>query len=98
MAETTSLKLPDDLKERIATVAQCVAQTPHAYMVQAIAEKVERDEKRQDFLGAAKESMEHFKRTGIVYAHEDVMRYLRDKAAGKNPRKPKPIRIPKSEC
>jgi predicted transcriptional regulator len=97
MAETTSLKLPDDLKERIATVAQCVAQTPHAYMVQAIAEKVERDEKRQDFLGAADLADEEFKRTGIAYRLEDVERYIMDKVARKNPRKPKPIRVPKSK-
>ena len=96
MADTTSLKLPEDLKERIGKVAQRVEQTPHAYMVQAIAEKVQRDEKRQDFLDAAKQSMAEFKRTGIVYRHEDVMRYMRDKLAGKKPRKPKPIRIPKS--
>jgi predicted transcriptional regulator len=97
MAETTSLKLPDDLKERIGKVSQGVAQTPHAYMVQAIAEKVERDEKRQEFLAAARRSSEEFKRTGIAYTHEDVKRYLLEKAAGRNPRRPKPIRVPKSE-
>lgn len=96
VGDTTSLKLPEDLKERIGKVAQGVAQTPHAYMVQAIAEKVERDEKRQDFLAAAERSREEFKRTGISFKHEDVMRYMLDKVAGKNPRRPKPLRIPKS--
>ena len=97
MANTTSLKLPEDLKDKVATLAQGVAQTPHAYMVEAIAEKVARDEKRQDFLESARRSEAHFKRTGIVYTHDDVKRYLLDKAAGKNPAKPKPIRIPRSE-
>ncbi|HET9576269.1 MAG TPA: hypothetical protein VFP44_00485 [Usitatibacter sp.] len=96
MADTTSLKLPEDLKERVGKVAQGVAQTPHAYMVQAIAEKVDRDEKRQQFLADGDRALEEFKRTGIAYTHEDVKRYLLDKVAGKNPRKPKPIRIPKS--
>ena len=96
MAGTTSIKLPDDLKERIGKVAQGVAQTPHAYMVQAIAEKVERDEKRQEFLAAGQKASEEFKRTGIAYRLEDVERYIMDRVTGKNPRRPKPIRVPKS--
>jgi predicted transcriptional regulator len=97
MANTTSLKISDDLKERVATVAQGVAQTPHAYMVEAIAEKVARDEKRQDFLASARESSAHFKRTGIAYAFDDVKRYILQKTAGKSPRKPKPLKIPRSQ-
>ena len=96
MADTTSLKLPEDLKERIGKVAQRVEQTPHAYMVQAIAEKVERDEKREEFLEAGRKSLEEYQRTGIAYRFEDVQRYITEKVAGKNPRKPKPVRIPKS--
>jgi predicted transcriptional regulator len=97
MADTTSIKLPDDLKDRLGKVAQRVEQTPHAYMVQAITEKVERDEKWQDFLAAAEESQEEFKRTGILYRFEDVKKYIAAKAQGKKVRRPKPIRIPKSE-
>ena len=62
MASTTSLKLSEELKEKIGKLAHGVAQTPHAYMVEAIAQKVERDEKRQDFLDAADKSRAHFKR------------------------------------
>jgi predicted transcriptional regulator len=97
MAATTSLKLPEDLKEKIGKLAQGVAQTPHAYMVEAIAQKVERDEKRQDFLDAADKSRTHFKRTGIAYRHEDVWDYVMKLAKGQKARKPKPIRIPKSK-
>ena len=97
MANTTSLKLPEELKERLGKAAQRVEQTPHAYMVQAIEEKLERDEKWEAFVDSARKSREEFQRTGIAYRHEDVMRYFKQKVAGKNPRKPKPIRIPKSE-
>lgn len=97
MANTTSLKLPDDLKEKVAELAQGVAQTPHAYMVEAIAEKVGRDERRRDFLDAGLEAQARYKRTGIVYSHKDVMGYVRKLAAGKKARKPKPIRIPRTE-
>ena len=97
MPNTTSLKLPEELKERINEVAHKVAQTPHAYMVDAIAEKVERDEKHQAFLKAGEESYAHFKATGIAYRHEDVRKYILQRAAGKKVRRPKPIRVPKSE-
>ncbi len=93
MAATTSLKLPEHLKEKVAGLASGVAQTPHAYMVEAISQKVERDEKRQAFLRSAQESIRDFKRTGIAYRHEDVERWLLAKLAGKRVRKPKPIKI-----
>ena len=97
MATTTSLKLPDDLKEKIGKLAQGVAQTPHAYMVEAIAQKVERDEKRQDFIRAALDSAEETKRTGVAYSHDDVWDYILRKARGQKARKPKPIKLPKSK-
>jgi len=97
MANTTSLKLPEDLKEKVSELAHGVAQTPHAYMVEAIAEKVARDEKRRDFLECGAQAAAQFKRTGIVYGHMEAMRYVRARAAGKKARKPKPVRIPPSE-
>lgn len=97
MADTTSLKLPHDLKRKVSALAQGVAQTPHAYMVEAIADKVARDEKRRAFIDDAAKSLSDFKRTGLAYTHEQVWDYLSSKAAGKKPSKPKPVRIPRSK-
>ena len=97
MATTTSLKIPDELKDKVSTLAQGVAQTPHAYMVEAIAERVARDEKRREFMDAANRSLQHFKRTGIAYTHADVEKYILAKAAGKRPRKPTPIKVPRDK-
>ena len=94
---TTSLKLPDELKEKIGKLATRVEQTPHAYMVEAIACKVERDEKREAFIKAALDSAAETKRTGIAYAHDDVWDYILKKARGQKARKPKPIKLPKSK-
>lgn len=93
MASTTSLKIPDELKEKISALAQGVAQTPHAYMVEAIAERVARDEKRRSFLEDARGSQEEIARTGAVYAHEDVMRWFRASATGTKIRKPRPVKL-----
>ncbi len=97
MANTTSLKLPEALKEKVNELAHGVAQTPHAYMVEAIVERVARDEKRRDFLESGTRAAARFARTGIVYPHKEAMRYVRARAAGKKARKPKPVRIPPSE-
>jgi predicted transcriptional regulator len=93
MPKTTSLKLPDELKERVSTLSHGVAQTPHAYMVEAIAEKVTRDEKRRAFLEDGKRSQEEVARTGKVYAHEDVARWFRALARGEKARKPRPVKL-----
>ncbi len=93
MPTTTSLKLPDELKEKIAILAQGVAQTPHAYMVGAIAEKVARDQRRQGFLQSARASAAKVARTGEVYRAEDVHREFLARAMGKRPRKIRPIKL-----
>jgi predicted transcriptional regulator len=97
MAATTSLKLPDELKQKIGELCQRAEQTPHAYMVDAIAQKVQRDEKREAFIKAAETSAAETMRTGISYAHEDVWEYLLKKARGQKARKPKPTRLAKSK-
>lgn len=97
MANTTSLKLPDPLKEKIGELAAGVAQTPHAYMVEAIAERVARDEKRRDLLQSAERSAVHFKRTGVVYTHADVKRHFLQAAEGRKAVKPKPRKVPRGE-
>jgi predicted transcriptional regulator len=97
MANTTSLKLPDELKQKVSALAQGVAQTPHAYMVEAIAEKVARDEKHRNLLESAGRSAAHFRRTGTAYAHKDVKPYFPEKAAGKAPAKPKRTKVPRTQ-
>ena len=97
MANTTSLKLSDKLKEKVGELATGMAQTPHAYMVEAIAERVARDEKRRDLLQSAERSAAHFKRTGVAYAHADVKRQFLQTAEGRKASKPKPRKVPRAE-
>ena len=97
MAATTSLKLPEHLKDKVANLAGTAAQTPHAYMVEAISEKVARDEKRRAFDNSAEKSRAEFMRTGVAYRHEDVVKYVMKLARGEKARKPKPISIPRSQ-
>jgi len=97
MGDTTSLKLPQDLKEKVSKLAHGVAQTPHAYMVEAIVEKVARDEKRREFVESGLSATAEFKRTGVAYSHKEAMRFARARAKGRKARRPKPIRVPAAE-
>jgi hypothetical protein len=65
-------------------------------MVKETAGKAVRDEKLQEFIGVARASAAHFKRTGIAYSFEDVERYILKRAAGRKATRPKPTKIPRS--
>lgn len=95
MAGTTSLKIPDELKEKVADLARGVAQTPHAYMVEAIAERVALDERRRDFVGRAVQSREAFAKSGQAYRLEDVTAYYRARLAGADSRRPRQVKVKK---
>lgn len=92
MASPTTLKIPDDLRARLAQQAQSEGKTPHAYMLEALKEKADRADRRRDYLSAGAAAMREYERTGIAYAMEDVEQYILGIAAGKTPRRPKPVK------
>lgn len=85
----TTLKLPVELKERIAKVVAGSGQTPHAFMVDAIRKQTESAEKRREFVAAARVARDEFERTGLGYDWEEVHAYYRAKVQGKKAPKPK---------
>lgn len=93
----TTLKLPEDLKARIAAQAEAEGMTAHAYMLQALREKVERAHRRQAYLEAGSAAWEEYQSTGIAYAFEDVKEYVLALAAGKKPVRPKPGKRPRKK-
>jgi len=97
MASPTTLKLPEDLKALLAEQAAAEGKTPHAYMVEALAEKARRVQ-RQRLLDAEDDAaLEEFEGTGIAYAFEDVREYIIGIAAGRKPSRPKPIKFPRKK-
>lgn len=79
---TTSLKLSDELKARVAKLAEATGKTAHAFMVEAIEHETSRNEKYQAFLAEAEASWQEYQKTGIAYAAEDVHAYVRAKLRG----------------
>lgn len=95
MSATTTLKLTEELKARIAALAEAEGKTPHAYMVEALQEKADRAERRREYLAAGTTALREYERTGIAYAMEDVERYIFGLAAGRKPSRPKPAKPPR---
>ena len=94
MTTPTTLKLPDDLRARVAAHAEAEGKTAHAYMLDALREKADRDDRRREYLAAGDRALHEYERTGIAYAMEDVEQYILGLAAGKKPRRPKPVKAP----
>ena len=82
---TTSLKLPDALKQRVNILAELAGKSPHAFMVDLISVETERAEKRHAFIQSALEAKKDFDATGMGYDADEVHAYMRAKIKGLNP-------------
>lgn len=74
---TTSLKLPDELKQRAVDAAQELGISPHAFMVDAIRQAAHAVEQRAAFVAQAREARADMLSDGTGYAAEDVRSYMR---------------------
>ena len=88
---TTTLKLPDDLKARIAPLAAAEGVSVHAWMVGALSVQAELAERRQAFLQDALTAAEAVDRGGDAFAAADVHSYLRAKLARRASKRPTPV-------
>lgn len=91
MSETTTLKLPEKLKRRIAPLAKSADKTPHAWMLEALELQASLAERRRSFVADALNSEKQVRESGKAYRAEDVHRYIRARATGRKPARPKPI-------
>ena len=85
---TTTIRLPEDLKARIAAAAERAGKTPHAFILEAIAEKADEAERRSDFHALAEKRYAAIAATGKAVPWSEMRAYLDDRAAGKRPRRP----------
>lgn len=92
MTATTTLKLPERLKARIARLARQASQTPHSYMLRALEREVSREERMRDFVKAAMASDAATEAGGAVYRAEDVHDWMERLAKGEKPPRPAPWR------
>lgn len=86
---TTSLKLPDDVKQRITAVAKEQGITPHAFMLDSIRSATVRAEKRAALVAEALAARQAAVTSGTGYLADEVHDYLRAKTSGKAPPAPR---------
>lgn len=91
MATSTTLKLPEELKFRIVSLAQASGRTPHAFMVEALDTQARLAEQRQAFINDALASAAEVDAGGALYAMQDVHDYILARSAGKAAKHPKAI-------
>jgi predicted transcriptional regulator len=92
---TTTIRLDEELKARVAAAAERSGKTPHAFMLEAIAESVEQDEVDAEFHRIADERWAEIQATGETVAWEDMKAWLEARVRGENPERPKPRKFPR---
>ncbi|WP_029005425.1 CopG family ribbon-helix-helix protein [Azorhizobium doebereinerae] len=76
MASATSIKLDETLKDRVRDLAVARRRTPHWIMREAIAQYVEREEKREALRQDTLKAWEDVQASGLHASAEDVERWL----------------------
>ncbi|AYO75660.1 ribbon-helix-helix protein, CopG family [Sphingomonas histidinilytica] len=84
MAAATSIKLDDTLKGRVQHLAEARRRSSHWIMREAIAQYVEREEKREAFRRDAIEAWEEYQRTGMHLTFEEADAWLAKLEAGED--------------
>jgi len=92
MTSTTSVKLPPELKERVAELARKTGRTPHSLIVEAVERHTFYEERMQEFIAEALAAAEEIDATGKVYSLEDVSAYMEKLVRGEKAPWPKPCR------
>ncbi|WP_373425428.1 CopG family ribbon-helix-helix protein [Variovorax boronicumulans] len=85
---TTTIRLDDELKARIAAAAARSDKSSHAFILEALSDLVERSELDEELHRIADKRWAALQRTGESVAWEDAAAYLKARAAGKKVRRP----------
>lgn len=87
---TTSLKLDTETKVRLQKLAEVRRRTPHWLMREAIAQYVDREEKREQFKQDALAAWAEYQATGLHVTHAEVDAWLAKLEAGEKADPPQP--------
>jgi uncharacterized protein (DUF1778 family) len=85
---TTTIRLSEELKARVAAAAERAGITVHSFILEAIAEKAEQAERRADFHDVAEKRYAELVASGKTIPWEKMRRFLEDRMAGKTASRP----------
>lgn len=90
---TTTLKLSEELKARIAQAAAESGKSSHAFMLEAIERHTELAERRREFVASALRAEEEVAQYGLVYDGDEVLSWLQSRLEGARPPLPRKRRL-----
>ncbi|MEI7843848.1 MAG: hypothetical protein WCI39_12560 [Gallionellaceae bacterium] len=85
---TTTIRLPEELKARVATAAKRSGTTTHSFILEAIAKKMDQDDLRADIDAAAEDRYARIAATGKTVPWQEMRGYLEDRLLGKEVKRP----------
>ena len=86
---TTTIRIDDDMKVRIAAAAELAGKTAHAFIIDAIAQTVEQVETDNAFHAIADARWTEILATGKTVPWEEAKAYLSARASRQRTRKPR---------
>lgn len=86
---TTTIRLPAELKERVARAAERAGTTAHSFILDAIAEKTAQEELRSEFHSAAEARYGAIVESGRTVSWSRMREYLQRRVSGKKAIRPK---------
>lgn len=85
---TTTIRLSEELKARVARAAKRAGTTPHGFILEAIAEKADQAERRADFHDEAERRYAALAASGKTISWSEMRRYLEDRIADRTVARP----------
>lgn len=85
---TTTIRLPNDLKARVAAAAKRAGTTAHGFILEAIAEKADEAERSSEFRAVAEKRYATLVAAGKTVPWEEMRVYLEKRLKGRKPRRP----------
>ena len=86
---TTTIRLPQDLKDLIAHATERTGTTSHAFILDAIAERVDEEERRNNFHETAEQRYADIVASGKTIPWSEMQTYLKSRLAGNKTARPK---------
>jgi predicted transcriptional regulator len=90
---TTTIRLPEDLKERVSRAAERAGTTSHAFILEAVAEKVAEAEQRNAFRDLAQQRYAQITASGETLPWSEMRDYLSERSTGRTPPLPQPRKL-----
>ena len=90
---TTTIRLPKELKDKVARAAERAGKTPHGFILEAIAEKADLEERRAAFIETAEQRYARIAASGKTVPWSEMRQYLERRIAGARSTRPKPRRL-----